>query len=227
MLDAVSGRVGIVKPQVAFFEAFGSVGFAVLERVCQKAREMDLLVIADAKRGDIGSTMDGYGRAWLSETSPFLVDALTVSSYLGPESVRQIIDLALENSKGVFLLAATSNHEANILQSSKSDSGESVALQVANFVSEFNTVSDASVGVVIGANVDRSLFGLTDDCLSITPILAPGFGHQGARLSDLKKTFGTLAANVICSVSRSVAGNCPATVSARVDAALEQLREGY
>jgi len=85
-IEAAEGRIGIVKPQVAFFERFGSSGFLALEEVLQAARDLGLLVISDAKRGDIGSTMLGYAQAWFGDDSPLRVDALTVSPYLGPSS---------------------------------------------------------------------------------------------------------------------------------------------
>jgi hypothetical protein len=109
MLDAVADSVGIVKPQVAFFEQFGSAGFLVLERFLEAAKQRGLLVIADAKRGDIGSTMDGYALAWLSKTSPFIADALTVSSYLGPESTEGMVQIALENGKGILKYTSSGN----------------------------------------------------------------------------------------------------------------------
>lgn len=83
VIEACQGRVGFIKPQVAFFERFGSAGFAILEKVLHFARESGLIVIADAKRGDIGSTLEGYAEAWLAEESPFMVDALTLSPISG------------------------------------------------------------------------------------------------------------------------------------------------
>src|SRR5690606_17831545 len=91
VVDAAAGRVGVVKPQVAFFERFGSKGFAALEDVISHARKAGLLVLADAKRGDIGSTMAGYASAWLAPGAPLESDAVTVSPYLGPESLRETI----------------------------------------------------------------------------------------------------------------------------------------
>ena len=112
VVDAAAGRVGIVKPQVSFFERYGSAGFAALEDVLAAARAAGLLVIADAKRGDIGTTMDAYARAWLTPGSPLEADAMTVSPFLGVGSLRDTFRFALENGKGVFVLAATSNPEA-------------------------------------------------------------------------------------------------------------------
>jgi orotidine-5'-phosphate decarboxylase len=102
-MDAAEGLVGILKPQIAFFEQFGSAGFAALERVLARANQSGFMVIADAKRGDIGSTMAGYAASWLSSTAPFVADALTVSPYLGVQSLEETVSVAKENNKGVFL----------------------------------------------------------------------------------------------------------------------------
>ena len=226
VVDAAAGRVGIVKPQVAFFERFGSVGFAALENVLAAARAAGLVVIADAKRGDIGSTMDGYAEAWLSAGSPLEADALTVSPYLGPESLRGTLTLAVRQGKGVFVLAATSNPEAAALQTAQTTDvaaadGETVAARVARDISWVNgSVAFAGglgpIGLVIGATVDRLEFGLTDDVLAGAPILAPGFGAQGARPADLGALFGAIAPNVIASESRSILSAGPDGLAARI-----------
>lgn len=231
MLDAVADKVGIVKPQVAFFEQYGSAGFAVLERFCEAANLQGLLVIADAKRGDIGSTMTGYASAWLEDTSPFVTDALTVSSYLGPGSTESMVRVALENGKGIFLLAATSNPEAIEMQSSQFANGETIASMVARYAQVHNQSSPAeptlgSIGLVLGANLELEHYGLSEVVLAGTPILAPGFGFQGARLGELKQRFGDLSANVICSVSRSVSGDCSRTASLLIKQAVQELNEG-
>ncbi|MGB4137020.1 MAG: orotidine-5'-phosphate decarboxylase, partial [Microbacterium sp.] len=116
VVDAAVGRVGVVKPQVAFFERFGSRGFAALEEVQSAARDAGLIVIADAKRGDIGTTMAGYASAWLQAGAPLEADALTVSPYLGPDSLRETLTTAIRAGKGLFVLSATSNPEAPALQ---------------------------------------------------------------------------------------------------------------
>src|SRR5690606_40933842 len=118
-VEAFADTVAIVKPQVAFFEAFGSAGFAVLERTIAALRESGTLVLADAKRGDIGSTMDAYARAWLADDSPLVSDAVTVSPYLGFGSLEPAIDLATRSDRGVFVLAATSNPEGAQVQTAE------------------------------------------------------------------------------------------------------------
>lgn len=226
VVDAAAGRVGVVKPQVAFYERFGSAGYAALEDVLAAARAAGLLVIADAKRGDIGTTMDGYAAAWLEPGSPLEADALTLSPYLGPESLHETITRAIRADKGVFVLAATSNREAAVVQSAitvdaSAGDDEPVAARVAREVGSYNVGSVGALGpagVVVGATLMRSAFGLTDTVLAGTPILAPGFGAQGAQPSDLAELFGYVAAQVVASESRSILSAGPAGLVARIEA---------
>ena len=226
VLDNCQDLVGVVKPQVSFFEQFGSGGFASLERVLVRAKEMGLIVIADAKRGDIGSTMDGYARAWLSSDGPFMADAVTCSPYLGVESLGETIEFAARNSRGVFILSATSNAEATALQSAVGANQESVSGSITSFTSGFNTAPLGSVGVVIGARTEFNKMGIDVTELSNTPILAPGFGTQGANLSDARSLFGTLSDVVLFNVSRSIAGESAQGVSDRVKRAKAELEIG-
>src|SRR5690606_26132854 len=111
VVEAAAGRVAVVKPQVAFYERYGSAGFAALETVMAAARHAGLIVLADAKRGDIGTTMDAYAQAWLAPGAPLEADAVTVSPYLGVGALRSTFERARDAGKGVFVLAATSNPE--------------------------------------------------------------------------------------------------------------------
>lgn len=209
-LEACSGNVGIIKPQVSFFERFGSRGFAVLEKLANRANETDLVVIMDAKRGDIGTTMAAYFDAWLGRTAPFVCDALTVSPYLGLETFAEIQSECLERGKGIFVLAATSNPEGADLQQARiADS--TVAADVFQRLEEQNAITRpsgnrlGSFGAVVGATLSLEAFGIESirqGCA--TPILAPGFGAQGAKLANTRATFGAGADSVIHSVSRSV-----------------------
>lgn len=202
VISACEQRIGIIKPQVAFFERFGSSGIFALEEVLAAARESNLLIISDAKRGDIGSTMSGYAQAWFGDDSPLRSDALTLSPYLGPSSLLETVDAARDVQAGVFLLAATSNPEAQELQKSKLGSLTNAA-RVVKFAREN---SNGDVGVVIGATVNLSDFGIeqiaNEDIQ--TPILAPGFGVQGAQVSQLRDIFGLSHQRVICAVSRAI-----------------------
>lgn len=225
VLDATVGRVGFIKPQVAFFERFGSLGFAVLERLCSEAQSAGLIVIADAKRGDIGSTLGGYVKAWLEDDSPFKVDAITLSPYLGPDSLWSAAECASRNSKGIFILSATSNSEARGLQSAKGESG-SVASMVANFALSCNDQTFGPAGLVIGATISTADYGLNIDKLSGLPILAPGFGHQGAKLSSIRSIFAGAAENVICNVGRSITSAGPKELVGRINEAKAELELG-
>lgn len=225
VVEACAGRVGVVKPQVAFFERYGSAGFAALEEIMAAARAAGLIVIADAKRGDIGTTMDGYAAAWLEPGSSLEADAVTLSPYLGPDSLYATITTAIRRKKGVFVLAATSNPEGRPVQTAltrdaSADDDESVAARVAREVGALNIGSPGalgSAGLVVGATVDRAAFGLSDVVLAGTPILAPGFGAQGAQPSDLPRLFGYVAANVIASESRSVLAVGPDRLESRIE----------
>jgi orotidine-5'-phosphate decarboxylase len=225
VVEAATGRVGVVKPQVAFFERFGSAGFAALEDVMRAAREAGLLVIADAKRGDIGTTMEGYAAAWLAAGSPLEADAVTLSPYLGPDSLQKTLTTALRLGKGAFVLAATSNPEALSVQSAltvdpSAADGERVAERVARDVGWHNVGLPGalgSIGVVVGATVDRAEFGLTDVVLAGTPILAPGFGAQGAEPADLRRLFGYVSSGVIASESRGILSAGPDRIAARIE----------
>lgn len=226
VVDAAAGAVGVVKPQVAFFERFGARGFAALEDVLAAARDAGLVVIADAKRGDIGSTMEGYAAAWLTPGSPLEADAVTLTPYLGADSLRATLATALRHGKGAFVLAATSNPEAYAVQSARtidvaSTDDESVAERVARDVSWINGSAAfdgglGPVGLVVGATVDRAVLGLPDDALKGAPLLAPGFGAQGAEPGDLVALFGPLATAVVASESRSILSAGPDALAARI-----------
>ncbi|NYF10760.1 orotidine-5'-phosphate decarboxylase [Leifsonia sp. AK011] len=228
-VDAAAGSVGVVKPQVAFFERHGGAGILALEQVVRAARDAGLLVIADAKRGDIGSTVEAYGQAWLSPGSPLEADAMTVVAYQGVESLRGVIDLAGASGKGLFILAATSNPEALATQTAEVrvglHAGATVARQVVDEVGAFGTGAGLrSVGVVIGGNLVLDELGLDPATLAGTPILAPGYGEQGASLTDIAATFGVAAPGVIANVGRGVLKLGPQRLSDALLSAVDEVR---
>jgi len=219
-VDAAAGRVGIVKPQVSFFERWGSAGFAALEEVLTAARSAGLLVIADAKRGDIGTTMDAYGDAWLTPGSPLEADALTANPFLGVGTLDHTFDLAEAHGKGVFVLAATSNADAFTAQRARLISGDTVSAGVIAEVSARNAQHTpsghwAALGFVIGATVDWTEAGLIAP-VPPAPILGPGFRFQGAAAEDLAR-FGGAAPTVIVSESRSILSAGPGSLAARIE----------
>jgi orotidine-5'-phosphate decarboxylase len=218
VVDAAAGRVGIVKPQVAFFEAHGSAGLLALEDVLSAARAAGLLVIGDAKRGDIGSTMEGYTEAWLRNGSPLEVDALTVSPYLGVDSLARTRATADAHGKGLFVLAATSNPEAGAIQTVRTPSGSTVAATIVETVSNWNAGEPlGSTGVVVGATVDLAAVGIEPSSLAGIPVLAPGFGHQGAEFSDVRRLFGEAADSVLLSASRSILSAGPTGIADAIE----------
>lgn len=188
-VEAFAGHVAVVKPQVAFYERLGSSGFAVLEELIQRFKASGTLVIADAKRGDIGSTMQGYADAWLRPGSPLEVDALTLTPFLGVGSLAPAIETAHEHGKGVFVMAANSNPEAQEFQSKQID-GTSIAQSMVDACEALNTEyrsgsshsSLGDVGIVVGATLTYPL-----DFSGFTgPVLMPGVGAQGASFSDVR-----------------------------------------
>ena len=201
-VEAMAGEVAAVKPQSAFFERHGSRGIAVLERVISAGRDAGLIVILDAKRGDIGSTVEAYADAYLDHRSPLAVDAITAHPFLGFGSLDPLFDTALEHGGGVFVLALTSNSEGAEVQGARSDAGTTVAASVLSQISTRNAGAEplGSIGAVIGANLDR-----IDEDLAINgPILAPGLGAQGGSPAGLAKLFGAAWPNVLATTSRDV-----------------------
>lgn len=219
-VDAVVGRAGIVKPQVAFFERYGSAGYAALESVLALARSAGLFVIADGKRGDIGTTVEAYGEAWLSPGSALEADAMTAVAYQGLESLRGVLDLAEQHGKGVIVVTAASNPEAAATQGAIRADGRSVAAALVDDIRNL----PGTAGVVLGATVDLAAYGITPEALTGVPILAPGFGAQGTSLSQLRVLFGAVSPQVIASSSREILGAGPTGIAAEIDRAQAELR---
>jgi orotidine-5'-phosphate decarboxylase len=221
-VEALATDVAVLKPQSAFFERHGARGVAVLERVVREARAAGALVIVDAKRGDIGSTMTAYAQAYLDQQRPLAADALTVSPYLGYESLRPAIDLALAQGAGLFVLGLTSNPEGRQVQHARTDAGGSVAAQVVHATATDNAGADdlGSVGLVIGATVGTAVSDLGIDlAASRAPLLAPGIGAQGAGAPELRQVFGDARRNVLPSSSREVLAAGPSVTALRDAAA--------
>jgi orotidine-5'-phosphate decarboxylase len=230
VVEAARGRVGVVKPQVSFFERHGSRGYAALEDVLAAARAAGLLVIADCKRGDIGSTLDAYAEAWLTEGSPLEADAMTAVAYQGVGSLDPALSRALDAGKGVFVLAATSNPQAREVQTARiSDGPRAGASVAAGIVGEVRSRNSGeglgSIGVVVGATIRLQDYALTQEELVGMPVLAPGFGHQGARIADLPALYGPAAASTLVSVSRSVLSAGPDGIVAALDASRREAAE--
>lgn len=223
VVDALAGRVAVLKPQSAFFERFGSRGIAVLERAVADARDAGALVLMDAKRGDIGSTMAAYAAAYLDPASPLFSDAVTVSPYLGFGSLRPALDAARASGAGVFVLALTSNPEGAEVQHAARPDGTTVAASVlaqlkAENADEAERGALGSYGAVVGATLGGTAERIGAELAIDGPLLAPGIGAQGATPADLPGVFGTAVRNVVPSVSRGVLKYGP-DASALVEAA--------
>jgi orotidine-5'-phosphate decarboxylase len=219
-VEALAGHVAVTKPQSAFFERHGSRGIAVLERVLAAFADTPTLTILDIKRGDIGSTMDGYADAYLAVGAPLGADAVTVSPYLGFGSLAPAFDAAADAGRGVIVLARTSNPEGEEVQ--RAMLGErTVAQSMVDGAAARNAGADplGDVGVVVGATIDHDL-DLTD---LNGPVLVPGLGAQGAGPADIAARFAGVSGIVLPASARSVLRAGPGVAAVR--AAAESLRD--
>lgn len=219
VIDAAQGHAAAVKPNAAFFERHGSRGMGVLENLLGRCREVGLLTVLDAKRGDIGSTMQAYAEAFLRPGAPFEADSLTVSPYLGVGSLQPAFDLATQHGKGIFVLALTSNPEGHTVQHAVAPGGGTVAADVTAAAAKLNVGAEpmGSIGLVIGATVGSAVTDLGMDLEALNgPILAPGVGAQGAGPAELQQVFGNARGRVLVNQSRGVL---------RAGPAVEPLRE--
>ncbi len=209
VIDAVAPYVVGVKPQLAFFEALGAPGMAAFEEVCAYARSADLLVIADAKRGDIGSTARAYAAAYLEDRdgAPPLADAMTVHTYLGRESIEPFLNACRRNGAGLFCVVKTSNAGGDVQDLALSD-GSPLWHHVARLVASWGEelVGErglSSVGAVVGATHPRGV-GEARRLLPQSILLLPGVGAQGATPADVARAFTSGPASALVTVARSL-----------------------
>jgi orotidine-5'-phosphate decarboxylase len=210
LIDAVAPYVVGVKAQLAYFETLGADGMRAFEDVCEYARAANLLVIADAKRGDIGSTARAYADAYLErrEDRPPPVDALTVSPYLGSDSIEPFVAACRRSGNGIFCLVKTSNAGSADLQDAALSDGRRLWHQVAELVDAWgqDLVGDrglSSVGAVVGATYPRAVA----EARKLMPqaiLLLPGIGAQGGTPADVARAFTSGPASALVPVSRSV-----------------------
>jgi orotidine-5'-phosphate decarboxylase len=209
-VDAFAGTVPVIKPQVAFFERHGSAGIAELERLIAEATTAGLLVIADAKRGDIDSTAAAYADAWLGDVSPLAVDAVTAHPYLGLGALLPLVRLAASSGRGVLVVARSSNPEGRSLQQAVTSGGAAVEDMLLHEIAALNgspEVPSGTVGAVIGATLVPSEFALSQ---LGGVILAPGLGAQGAGPADVAARFaGCPPGSVLPSSSRGLLSSGP------------------
>jgi orotidine-5'-phosphate decarboxylase len=224
IIDVVADLVPVVKPQAAFFEELGPAGVAALVDVIRYAQDRGLLVILDAKRNDIGSTAEAYARGMLGRDSPWGADALTVSPYLGEDSLTPFLDVARERGAGLFILAKTSNPGGGLLQDLEvaSDAepagarahapGEGrprrVYTEVANLVERLSRQTLGAshyglAGAVVGATYPAQLAELRE-AMPHTWLLIPGYGAQGGAAADVAPGFDARGLGAIVNNSRGL-----------------------
>jgi orotidine-5'-phosphate decarboxylase len=207
IVDAVAPYAVAVKPQLAFFEALGADGVRAFEQTCEYARSAGLLVIADAKRGDIGSTARAYAAAYLEGETP-VADALTVNPYLGRDSLDPFFGACRRHGGGVFCLVKTSNEGGGDVQDVRLSDGGVLWQHVARLVAEWgeDLIGEhglSSVGAVVGATHPRAV----SEARRLLPrsiLLLPGVGAQGASPGDVARAFTSGPASALVAASRSV-----------------------
>ena len=223
LLEAARFQVGLIKPQMAYFERHGSAGIAVLERLLALARAEQVLVLLDGKRGDIDATALAYAQAYFEPSRPLACDALTVHAYLGLSAFARGMDLMRRHGCGMFVVVRSSNGEGARTQTALCPDGLSVAEALADEIGALNAkFADCSLGAVIGAtNHDAGTLAAR---MPGAWLLAPGVGAQGATMADLGRRFGVAASRVLPSVSRGVfeKGSQAAQIAAAIDALREQ-----
>ena len=210
MVEAAKGRTGVIKPQSAFYERHGWQGMRALTRILEAARDAGLVVLMDAKRGDIGSTADGYAAAFLAGNAPFPSDALTVNPYMGVDTLEPHVKAAEANGKGVIVLARTSNPGSADFQSKSLEGAplyerivEALAPMIERLKGESGWSGLMLVTGATGPQEARRLRELAPDAL----FLVPGYGAQGAGAADAMSGFvlrGNRLSGGVVSASRSV-----------------------
>jgi orotidine-5'-phosphate decarboxylase len=215
VLEAVAEHALAVKLQVACFERLGAPGWAALAETAQRARDQDLIVIADGKRGDIDVTAAAYGQAYFGTTAtPFgevegiTADALTVNPLLGADALAPLVQAARGVGGGVFALVRTSNPGAADLQDVELQNGITVSERLAELVRDLGepgigSANLSDVGAVVAATAPQHLEKLRQ-IMPATPFLLPGVGAQGGRIEDLAPALGDDPASVLVSASRSI-----------------------
>ncbi len=206
VIELVAPLVPAVKPQVAFFERWGPPGLEALAGVIRHARQAGLLVLVDAKRGDIGSTAVAYAQAYLGPQAPWPGDALTVNPYLGPDTLEPFLSLAAEQGRGVFVLVKTSNRQSGAFQ----DLPAEVPLHehVAAFVERQAAQTTGgcgygAVGAVVGATHPQQLARLRK-LMPHAWFLVPGLGAQGATAADVAAAFDPRGLGAVVNSSRGI-----------------------
>ena len=209
VLAAADYQISVIKPQSAFFERFGSVGFKAMEDLSDLARRKEVLVLLDGKRGDIDTTGAAYAESYFGAHSKLRVDAVTTHAYLGLGALKPFFELANQAQAGVFVVVRSSNPEGRELQTARTVNGETVALAMSRQITELNQLYSQGalgpIGAVVGATCEDA--GTTVDALPKSFILAPGVGAQGATMQDVLVRMPTARGRVLPNVSRAILAN--------------------
>ena len=215
LIDATYDIIPAVKPQIAFYEMFGIEGMKAFKETCEYAKQKGMLVIADIKRGDIGSTAEGYSNAFLGKTkigskeeSIFDVEFVTLNPYMGIDSIKPFIEDCKKYNKGIFILVKTSNPSSGDIQDVKMKDGEELYTKVAKLVENWGEelrgeYGYSSVGGVVGATYPEQIESLR----KIAPhtfFLIPGYGAQGGKANDIAKAFDSNGIGGIVNSSRGL-----------------------
>ena len=215
LIDETYDVIPAVKPQIAFYEMFGIPGIKAFEETCKYAKQKEMIVIADIKRGDIGSTAQGYSNAYLGKTkigekeeSIFDVDFVTVNPYMGTDCVKPFIEDCKKYGKGIFILVKTSNPSSGELQDVKLENGEEVYVKVAKLVEEWGKelrgeYGYSSIAAVVGATYPKQLKEIRE-IAPHTYFLIPGYGAQGGKAEDIALGFDKNGLGGIVNASRSL-----------------------
>lgn len=216
LIDNTYDIIPAIKPQLAFYEMFGIEGMKAFKETCKYAKEKGMIVIADAKRGDIGSTAKGYSNAYLGQTpigeekvNVFEdIDFLTVNPYMGVDSIKPFIEDCMAYDKGIFVLVKTSNPSSGELQDLRLENGETVYEHVANLVEEWGKdlrgkYGYSSVAAVVGATYPEQLKEIRQKAPH-TYFLIPGYGAQGGKAEDIALGFDSNGLGGIVNASRSL-----------------------
>ncbi|MEG9860999.1 MAG: orotidine-5'-phosphate decarboxylase [Parvularculales bacterium] len=202
-VEALTLVPAIVKFQAAFFERFGSQGVHHLETATRQFRDSGIPVILDAKRGDIGSTVEAYANAYIGNAD-FPLSGLTVNPYLGFDALKPFFERALAHEFTLFVVARSSNPEGDLLQTAVTNNGESVAAHICDSIAALNEAYGAPIaGAVLGATQPQTFADLARR-LDGAPILAPGIGAQGATLKELQEMAGSYYRQTIPAASRAI-----------------------
>ena len=223
VLRRLEGKVPAVKPQLAFYEELGAPGWKALEETCAIARRRGLLVVADAKRGDIESTARAYAQAILADDGPLGADAVTISPWLGVDAIEPFVGAVKEAGKGLFVLVRTTNPASALLQG---HGDPSAALVVARALGQLD---HPSIGAVVGAQTPRAEVAAIRSAMPHSWFLVPGYGAQGGSREDCVAGARPDGTGVLVSASRSVLypaadGGSWSAIEAAIDAFLTDVR---